>query len=492
MISPINDKEHDLKSLPQWAQELILQLTNQIIHLTNQNQQLTARVEELEAKLAKNSSNSGKPPSSDGMGKKTKSQRTSSGKKKGAQEGHVGKGKLQVENPDNIIIHTPAICTGCNSSLSGVLGTCKEKRQVFDIPPPKVEVTEHQVEEKHCPCCGSVNRALFPENVKGPVQYGDRVQALAAYFAHQHFIAVERVCSIFEDVFDIAISPGTCSNVDEKLYTHLASFERSLKAHLLAARVLHFDETGMRCEKKLHWVHVTSSQFATFYMIHKKRGEEAMNDAGILPHFSGFAVHDHWYPYFAFKALHALCNSHHLRELTFIEEQEKEGWAKKMKDLLIFAKDEVENYRESGTMPVKAVRRIEKRYGEIIDEGLLYHLQLPPLTQSKRGRRKQRAGKNLLDRLKEKRTSVLWFIYCFAVPFTNNQAEQDIRMVKLKQKISGCFRTFFGGQVFCRIRSYISTARKQGWNIWNALAEAVQGCPRLLTDLTVSIENLAA
>lgn len=492
MIPPINDKAHHLKTLPQWAQDLILQLTTQIMHLTSQNQQLIARVDELEAKLAKNSSNSGKPPSSDGMKKQPKSQRTSSGKKKGAQEGHAGRGKLQVENPDNIIIHTPDICKGCKSTLSQIIGTCKEKRQVFDIPQPKVEVTEHRVEEKHCPCCGSVNRALFPENIRGPVQYGDRVQALAAYFAHQHFIPFERVCNIFEDIFDIGISPGTCSNVDEKLYMHLASFEKSLKAHLLAARVLHFDETGMRCEKKLHWVHAAASQFATFYTIHKKRGEEAMNDAGILPHFSGFAVHDHWQPYFSFKALHVLCNSHHLRELAFIEEQEKEEWAKKMKELLIFAKEEVENYRESGTMPVKAVRRIEKRYGEIIDEGLLYHLQSPPLIQSKRGKRKQRAGKNLLDRLKGKQAAVLWFVYCFAVPFTNNQAEQDIRMMKLKQKISGCFRTFFGGQIFCRIRSYISTARKQGCNIWNALTEAVQGNPRLLPDLAVSIDSLVA
>lgn len=360
-------------------------------------------------------------------------------------------------------------------------GACAEKRQVFDIPQPKIEVTEHQALQKQCPCCGELNRGVFPQNIRGPVQYGERVQALTAYFAHQHFIPVDRVCQIFEDVFGVAISPGTCSNVDERLFQQLESFESSLKTYLLAARVLHFDETGMRCEKKLRWVHVASSQLATLYTIHAKRGQEAMDEAGILPRFQGVGIHDHWFPYFAYEQItHGLCNAHHLRELTFIHEQEKEDWAKRMKDLLIFAKNEVERHLEQGALPQKIFLGIEETYSQILAEGFEYHSLLPTLPKGKRGRQKQRDGKNLLDRLKEKRSCVLRFMYDFSVDFTNNLGEQDIRMVKLKQKISGCFRKLKGGQIFCRIRSYISTARKQCWNIWDALAEAVRGCPRLL------------
>ena len=380
-----------------------------------------------------------------------------------------------------IVTHNPTNCHGCGSNLGQLDGACVEKRQVFDIPKPKIEVTEHQVLEKRCPCCGELNRGAFPENIRGPVQYGERVQALKAYFAHQHFIPVDRVCQIFEDVFGVAISPGTCSNVDEKLFRQLESFESSLKTYLLAARVLHFDETGMRCEKKLRWVHVASSQLATLYTIHAKRGQEAMDEAGVLPRFQGIGIHDHWFPYFAYEEItHGLCNAHHLRELTFIHEQEKEDWAKRMKDLLIYAKNEVERHLEQGVLPQEILLRIEETYGQIIAEGFEYHSPLPPLPKGKRGRQKQRDGKNLLDRLKQKRSCVLRFMYDFSVAFTNNLGEQDIRMVKLKQKISGCFRILKGGQIFCRIRSYISTARKQGWNIWDALAEAIRGYPRLL------------
>ena len=231
-----------------------------IRYLESRVQQLETRVHELEASLSKDSSNSSKPPSSDGLKRKPKSLRGQSDKKPGGQKGHAGKGLAQVNNPDVIVTHTPSSCTGCGSSLNDVQGSCAEQRQVFDIPQPKVNVTEHRVEEKKCPCCGEITRASFPENIKGPVQYGDRIRALIAYFSHEHFIPVDRVCEIFEDIFGVALSPGTCANVDEQLFANLEVFEAGLKTHLLATRVLHFDETGMRCEKKLHWVHVASSQ----------------------------------------------------------------------------------------------------------------------------------------------------------------------------------------------------------------------------------------
>jgi transposase len=307
------------------------------------------------------------------------------------------------------------------------------------------------------------------------------VQALAAYFSHHHFIPVDRLGQIFEDVFGIALSPGTCANIDEKLFKHLEVFEAGLKAYLIAERILHFDETGMRCEKKLQWVHLAASETATLYMIHSKRGQEAMDEMEILPRFHGTAVHDHWFPYFSYdQVLHGLCNAHHLREFTFVHEQEKEEWAKRMKDLLLTTNNRVKERWQEDFFPEEELLRIEQAYTQIITEGITYHAELPPLPKGKRGRQKQREGKNLLDRLVNKRECVLRFMYDFSVPFTNNLGEQGMRMAKVKQKIGGCFRTLRGGQIFCRIRSYLSTARKQGWDIWDALADAVQGRPRLL------------
>ena len=214
-----------------------------------------------------------------------------------------------------------------------------------------------------------------------------------------------------------------------------------------------------------------------------KRGQEAMEAADILPRYQGTAVHDHWVPYFSFQLLtHGLCNAHHLRELTFVHEEEREEWAKRMFDFLIETKKEVEKHEVQGALSPETLLQIGQNYQQILTEGFAYHALLPPLPKGKRGRQKQRDGKNLLDRLSEKRDCVLRFAWDFSVPFTNNQGERDIRMVKLKQKIAGCFRTLSGGQIFCRIRSYISTARKQGWSIWDALSDAISGSPRLFSN----------
>jgi transposase len=462
--------QQDLNSLPLWAQDLI--------------KQLLQRVHDLEAQIAKNSSNSGRPPSSDGFKKpsKTNSQRGKSGRKPGGQNGHQGKTLEQVEKPNHIVTHSPTACGGCGYSLIEVEGASLEKRQVFDLPEPKVEITEHRIEAKICPCCGGIAKGEFPENITAPVQYGERVQALTVYFAHQHFLPFNRLSQIFEDIFGIGISPATCASVDRKLFARLESFEATLKNHLISSQVLHFDETGMRCNKKLHWIHVASSEAATFYGIHAKRGKEAINEFDILPKFKGTAIHDHWFPYFAYTHVkHGLCNSHHLRELIFVDEHEKEDWAREMKEFLYKAKKQVENREEQGFLSQVELRDLEKEYAKIVIKGLEHHLRLPPLESKKRGKRKQRVGKNLLDRLADDVGCVLRFMYDFSAPFTNNQGERDIRMVKLKQKISGCFRTLEGGQTFCRIRSYISTARKQGWHVWDALADALKSRPRLLS-----------
>ena len=443
---------------------------------------LFEKITELEARLAKNSQNSSKPPSSDGLKPppKPKSLRVKSGKKQGGQAGRIGKTLEQSEKPDIVITHTPEECKDCGINLLEVKVNSIEKRQVFEIPEPKIEITEHRSESKECPCCGKTTKGIFPSEVTAHVQYGKRIQSLATYFKNQHLIPAKRVCEILNDLFDVSISPATCEKFDKKLFKILEPFESSLKLHLLGLAVLHFDETGMRCEKKLHWLHVVSSNTATFYGMHPKRGQEAIDFFDFFPKFAGTACHDHWKPYFTYmQPLHSLCNAHHLRELTYIYEQYGEEWANKMKFFLVKIKREVEFYSSHSCFPDIKIKKIEKEYLQIIDSGFEYHAELSPLPKGKRGRQKQRLGKNLLDRLKEKQDSVLRFMYDFNVPFTNNLAEQDIRMSKVKQKISGCFRTPQGANIYCRIRSYISTARKQGWRIWDMLTEAIKGNPLL-------------
>jgi len=490
MNTPDNVSEQDLNTLPQWAQNLIRQLTSQVheltsqVHtLTSQVHQLTARVHELEGQLAKNSSNSGKPPSTDGPAKpkRTNSLRGKTGKKPGGQLGRKGSNLRPVSNPHKVEVHSPKICTGCKTSLEEVAAVGMDKRQVFDILPISATVTEHRTETKVCPCCGKQNRAEFPKSVNAFTQYGERVKALAAYFLHQHLIPFKRVAQLFEDLFDIPLSPGTCTSMDRKLYKNLEIFEKNLKIHLLASKVLHLDETGVRCNKKLHWIHVTSSETATFFCLHGKRGSEAIEEIGILPLYRGSVVHDHWHCYFSYQQVkHGLCNVHHLRELKFVYEEEKSLWAKEMTDLLLKGKKMTDKAKAEGkaTVAIEDIALIEKEYNHLILKAGLVYLDTAQAEHPPDGI--GRAGFNLWKRFMKKMNEVLYFMRDLAIPFSNNLAEQDLRIEKVKQKISGCFRTFFGGLISCRVRSYISTARKQGWHVIDALAEAVVGNPRTI------------
>ena len=451
-------------------------------HLAKQDahvKQLTARMHELENRLNKNSSNSSKPPSSDDPGgKKSQSLRESSGKKPGGQPGHQGKTLEQVSNPDQIIEHVPDTCENCQHDLTSAPVDGSEKRQVFDLPKPKLEVVEHRAQVKTCSCCDHQTKALFPGHVIAPVQYGLRVQALSAYFHNQQFIPSDRIRQLFEDLFEINISPGTCMNIDEKLFECLTPFEIDLKTYLISSPVLHLDETGIRCEKKLHWVHSASTSLATFYGIHARRGKKAMDDFDIVANFRGWSVHDHWMPYFSYEHMqHALCNAHHLRELKYIHEQEKEPWAQRMKEYLLHAHKLVE---AACGIPLSSevIEQIEKDYLETLIAAFHHH---KAYFQNGPPPGKKKPGFNLLTRLLNQMDAVLAFVKNPEVPFTNNQAERDIRMVKGRQKISGSFRSFSGAVIFCRIRSYISTARKQGWGIWNSLVEALQGRALLLS-----------
>jgi transposase len=354
---------------------------------------------------------------------------------------------------------------------------------MFELPPIQIEVTEHQVEIKACPHCGEETRAEFPAGVSGPVNDGPRLQGLAVYLMNQQLLPYERVGEVFRDVFSLPISSGTVYTINRRCFDRLAGVSEIIRQQIAASALAHFDESGMNIAGKNHWLHCASTESLTHYAAHAKRGGEALEDIGILPAFRGRAVHDHWSSYFDYTdCAHSLCNAHHLRELTFIAEQEKEKWAHDMKDLLLDIHRAVQDRSEKGHTELSRYlrRRFEKCYDRILRKGLRFHLRLPSLQQpGTRGREKQRPGKNLIDRLKKNRMETLAFMYNFSIPFTNNLGERDIRMNKIKQKISGCFRRFHGAQFFCRIRGFISTARKQGWNILHAIESVLQGSPPL-------------
>lgn len=446
--------------------------------LQNENKELKETVRNLQNQVAKNSMNSSKPPSSD-MYKtpRTSSLRKPSGKKNGGQEGHEGHTLEPVENPDHIIEHKVNQCNHCHASLEDEEVIDYEKRQVFDVPPIRMKVIEHQSEIKFCPHCGKCTRADFPSDVCQPTQYGNSVKSLATYFNSYQLIPLERTSEIFEDVFGHPISEATLLQATEILSDCVKPANDAIKQQLIESDVISNDETSSKVKGKRHWLHVTSSDVLTYYDIHETRGKEAMDYIGILPEFSGVSIHDHWKPYFKYDNYeHSLCNAHHLRELQFIHEQYTQEWSNELKCLLIEIKDKVdETSPHSKHLNSIQINEFEKRYDEIVEKGL----KINPLLQrvNKRGRIKQTPPRNLLDRLKNYKKETLRFMHDFNVPFDNNLGERDIRMTKLKQKISGCFRTIEGAQRFCRIRGYISTVRKNDGRVIDAIQDAFSGEP---------------
>lgn len=457
---------------------VILTLQQQIQRLQEVVAEQAAELQSLRDQVSKNSRNSGKPPSSDGL-RKPRNLRQKSGRQQGGQKGHPGHTLKMVEQPDHVKVHPVSTCDNCSTDLTSIESDEYERRQVYDIPPVRLEVTEHRVEIKVCPACKRQVKGHFPALVSHPVQYGARFKAQASYLNSYQLIPLARTCELLEDFYGHRPTEAFVLAANSAVVHQVEPSLAVIKQQLINSDVVHFDESGLRVEGKLHWLHVASSQTLTYYGVHQKRGQVGMQALGILPLFKGRAVHDHWQSYFAFEQCqHALCNAHHLRELQFILEQYQQPWAHNMAQLLLDIKAEVDAAPpEHLSLPPKRLTHFEQRYDKLIAQGLKANPPPDTPTTKKRGRKKQSPPKNLLDRLQNHKSQVLAFMADFRVPFDNNLAERDVRMVKIKQKVSGSFRTSTGAETFCAIRSYISTARKHGLNVINATYNALIGSP---------------
>lgn len=450
---------------------------------------LAERIQRLEDQLAKNSRNSGKPPSSDGYDQpapRPNSLRKRSRRKSGGQRGHPGETLRAVEKPDWIEVHRVHECQYCGQSLERRRTNGHEKRQVFDLPKVQIQVTEHRAEIKRCGCCGKETRAAFPREVSKAVQYGPEIKSQMVYLNSEQHLPLERTCDLLEEFYHHRPSEGTIVTACAEAAQKVEISNEAVKEHLVTHEAVgHFDETGMLINGVLHWLHTASTSLLTYYAMHPKRGSLALNEINILPRFQGRAVHDDLAAYFQYPVDHALCNAHHLRSLLFLLERYPQKWVQDLIELLSKIKEKVEAVkRKAGTaLSVRQTNAFSRTYDELVQKGLRAN---PPSKKNsrkpgQRGRLKQSPARNLLLRLREHKQAVLTFMYDFNVPFDNNQAERDLRMMKVKQKVSGGFRSTVGAQNFCAIRGYLSTARKNGIMARAALKLAFAGTPFLPT-----------
>jgi transposase len=444
---------------------------------------LEARLAELERRLGKDSSNSSKPPSSDGLRKPARAARRTDGRaehrRPGKQPGAPGAYLAQVEEPDEVAWHVPDRCGGCGADLSGAPVAGVEARQVFDLPRLGLRVTEHRAERRRC-ACGATTQAGFPAHARAAACYGPGVRALVCYLCvHQH-LPVDRAAQLLADVLGASVATGTLAAVVAEGAAGLEGFVEVVRAGLTAAPVAHFDETGARVAGRLHWVHSASTSLLTLLTVHAKRGKVAMDAAGVLGGFAGVAVHDGWAPYWRYDVTHALCGAHLLRELEGVADEPGQGWAAGMAELLVDAKLVADRARAAGAGRVEGATRarLHTRYERLLADGQAANPP-PPATGQQRGRARRSPAGRLLARLDAHRDEVLRCLDDLRVPFTNNQAERDLRMVKLQQKISGCWRTLAGAEAFLAVRSYLSTARKHGRNPLDVLRRLFEGNPWL-------------
>jgi transposase len=456
------------------------ELRAQLAEAYQQISQLAQRVQRLEGQLAKDSHNSSKPPSSDGPRRKPHRQRQRSEKPTGGQPGHPGHTLMQVSRPDEVVQHRPQVCAHCQQSLEGVAGQLKERRQVHDLPEIRLVVREHQVEEVCCPTCQQVSRGSFPGGIEAPVQYGPQVRALAVYLHEYQLVPLARVSELLADVCACEVSEGTLLTWVECAAERLASTVAQIADWLSVSPLQHADETGMRIAGKLHWLHVNSTRFLTHLAWHAKRGRKALDDIGIWPRFRGRAMRDRWASYDHYPCAQSICGAHVVRDCVYVAEQEQQEWAPEMADLLLSMAAAADEWRQRGAdaVPVEERDAWVAQYFDLLAGG--FAAQPLPSAEDvpkRGGRRKQSAAKNLLDGLLRRAEQVLAFLDDLSIPFTNNQAERDLRMVKVQQKIAGTFRSEDGATAFCRIRSYLSTMRKQGHAMLAALEAVFAGCP---------------
>jgi transposase len=442
---------------------------------------MRVRVAELEARLGQTSKNSSKPPSSDGLAKPApKSLRKRSGRKSGGQAGHPGSTLAPVAVPDEVIAHEPGCCRGCGEGLSGAPEVGREHRQVFDIPPMSVRVIEHQLVKRRC-ACGTATSADAPEGVTAPVQYGPRITAIIVYLYVGQFLSKKRTAAALAELFGTPVSEGTVATMTTRAANGLNGFLEWVRTNLAAAQVVNFDETGLRVEGRLRWVHSASTGKYSLVFVHDRRGTKGMDAAGVLPGFAGIAVHDAWAPYDTYSRItHALCNAHALRELQAVADltpQSQWCWAQQSADALRemnqLIKDALATSNNLNGIDAAALAAAIHRY----HSAALLGAEMTRTRASKLMAKHHALARRLIDR----QDDYLRFTTDPRVPFDNNAAEREIRMVKLRQKVSGCLRTLTGAQQFCAIRSYLATAAKHGIHFFTALTTLAEGRPCLPT-----------
>lgn len=441
------------------------------------------RIEQLEAQLGQNSQNSNWPSSRDKghhHQKRKPNLREASAKKTGGQAGHEGHTLEFSQTPHTMKRHRPERCAHCQRRFEAEpLVSGVQRRQVIDLPLLVAAVTEHRVESLRCRGCGQVSTGQFPEEVTQAVQYGPGVKSLAVYLKGYQLLPYGRIQQFLADLLGLSISQGTLENFMTTAAVKVGPVNEKITAGLIAAPVVHFDESGFYIGGKRQWLHSASTPSLTAYAPHPSRGHKALQTMGIMPHFRGVAVHDNWSAYWSYEQCqHALCNVHHLRELKAIAENFSQNWATRFKIFLLSAKAAVERAKTAGkqALPQAKQQQINRLYSKLVTAALKAN---PPPAEGwptgGRGRPKKTKARNLAERFELRRAVVLAFVFDFKVPFDNNLAERDLRMLKVQQKISGCFRSADGAQTFCAIRSYISTIRKQGLSIWDALNSLFSG-----------------
>jgi transposase len=454
---------------------LVTLLNEQEARHRAENAKLEARITELEKRLGKNSSNSSKPPSSDGL-KRTKSLRPkNSGRKPGGQPGHPGQTLHQSQSPD-ITVELPLdICPECAADLGDSPVSGEEICQVFDLPPIKIQVTEYRAQRRVCPNCGRSMTAGFLADVCAPAQYGPGMQAVMSYLNVRQVIPCGRTVEICQDLFGHRPSAGSVVQAVARCARRLAPAVAEIRAILIESPVLHRDETGIRCIGKTHWLHVASTATHSLFSYSSKRGVEGFAAGGVLPEYKKTLVHDFWGPYDTLGCWHSRCNAHLLRELTACAE-DKHLWAGQLILALLAAKQAADQARGKGDQCLDPGQRkhLKSNDDKWVRAGLKAHPEAHRAS-GKRGRIKQSTEHNLLRRLRDKREEVLRFVDDLTVPFDNNLAERDLRMIKVQQKVSGGFRSTQGAERFCIISSYISTVRKQGLDLMQSIKSAFAG-----------------